>query len=66
MNQNTSQAAQAIIGARRLISFEIERDDGTVIRPFGAYALGNNLHGLGPQFRTFRASVRFHCDAVQY
>ena len=44
MNQNTSQAAQAIIGAWRLISFEIERDDGTVIRPFGADAQGSIIY----------------------
>jgi hypothetical protein len=40
----TSQAAQAIIGAWRLISFEIERDDGTVIRPFGADAQGSIIY----------------------
>jgi len=44
MNQNASQAAQAIIGAWRLISFEIERDDGTVIRPFGADAQGSIIY----------------------
>ena len=44
MNQNISQAAQAIIGAWRLISFEIERDDGTVIRPFGADAQGSIIY----------------------
>jgi hypothetical protein len=44
MNQNASQTAQAIIGAWRLISFEIERDDGTVIRPFGTDAQGSIIY----------------------
>ena len=44
MNQNRSQAAQAIIGAWRLISFEIERDDGTVIHPFGADPQGSIIY----------------------
>ena len=44
MNQNSSQASQAIIGAWRLISFESERDDGTVIRPFGADAQGSVIY----------------------
>lgn len=44
MNQNPSQAAQAIIGAWRLISFEIERNDGTVIRPFGTDAQGSIIY----------------------
>jgi hypothetical protein len=40
MNQDKSQAARAIVGAWRLVSFEIERDDGTVIHPFGPDAQG--------------------------
>jgi hypothetical protein len=44
MVQNTSQAAQAIIGAWRLISFQVERDDGTVDPPFGADAQGSIIY----------------------
>ena len=44
MNQNPSQAAQAIIGAWRLTSFEIERDDGSVIRPFGTDEQGSIIY----------------------
>jgi len=38
--QNTSPPSQDIVGAWRLVSFEIEREDETVIRPFGADAQG--------------------------
>lgn len=44
MDQNTLRAAQAIIGAWRLISFQIEREDGTVVRPFGADAQGSIIY----------------------
>jgi hypothetical protein len=40
MSQNTRQAAQAIIGAWRLVVFEVERDDGPIIRLIGAGAQG--------------------------
>lgn len=44
MNQNTSQTAQTIIGAWRLLSFEIARDDGTAMHPFGADAQGSIIY----------------------
>lgn len=45
MNQNTDQeAASAIVGAWRLIAFEIEKDDGEVVRPFGADAHGSIIY----------------------
>ena len=44
MNQNTSQPAQAIIGAWRLLSFEIESDDGTVVHPFGPGVQGSIIY----------------------
>ena len=44
MSENISQAAQAIFGAWRLISFEIERDDETIIRPFGTDAQGSIIY----------------------
>ena len=50
MSQNTSQDAQAIVGAWRLISFEIERDDGTVIRPFGTDAQGSIIYTESGRF----------------
>ena len=44
MKQNTCQAARAIVGAWRLISFEIQKDDGTVIHPFGTDAQGSIIY----------------------
>jgi len=44
MKQNDSQGAPALVGAWRLVSFEIEKDDGTVIRPFGSDAQGSIIY----------------------
>jgi len=41
MSQDNSRAAQAIIGAWRLVSFEVEREGETVVRPFGDDAQGS-------------------------
>ena len=50
MDQSTSPAAQAIIGAWRLISFQIEGDDGTVVHPFGADAQGSIIYTASGRF----------------
>ncbi len=44
MTQDTSRATISIVGAWRLISFEVEKDGGTVTHPFGADALGSIIY----------------------
>jgi len=44
MAPDSSQPAQAIVGAWRLVSFEIEREDETVTSPFGADAQGSIIY----------------------
>lgn len=41
MNHGASHASQALVGARRLISFAIKREDETVIHPYGIDAQGS-------------------------
>ena len=50
MTHSTSQAAQAIVGAWRLVSFEIEGDDKTVTRPFGTDAQGSIIYTSSGRF----------------
>jgi hypothetical protein len=43
-NQKASRTARKIIGAWRLVSFEVQREDGTVARPFGAAPQGSIIY----------------------
>ena len=44
MEQSSSQLSVPIVGAWRLRSFEIRRDDGGVVRPFGAEPEGSLIY----------------------
>jgi hypothetical protein len=44
MIQKSSKTARDFIGAWRLISFEVQTDDGRVIRPFGTDAQGSIIY----------------------
>jgi hypothetical protein len=44
MNHNQFPTSQNLVGAWRLISFEIQRDDGTVVHPFGPDPKGSIIY----------------------
>ena len=50
MTRNPSQPARAIVGAWRLISFEVERDGEASVRPFGADAQGSIIYTKSGRF----------------